>query len=128
MNIAALISGGVDSAVAVHLLCEQGYKPDLFYIKIGMDTDDGLTCTAEEDIELASATARKYGLSFHIVDLVEEGRHVLVVIVAQHNARVLERHGEIAVETSIWHHHDRDGIDTAGLSRHNNRILNDSNC
>lgn len=43
MNIAALISGGVDSAVAVHLLCEQGYKPDLFYIKIGMDTDDGLS-------------------------------------------------------------------------------------
>ena len=54
MNIAGLISGGVDSAVAVHLLCEQGYKPDLFYIKIGMDTDDGLTCTAEEDIELAA--------------------------------------------------------------------------
>ena len=52
---------------------------------------------------------------FRVVDLVEEGRHVLVVIVAQHNARVLERHGEIAVETSIWHHHDRDGIDTAGL-------------
>ena len=69
MNVAALISGGVDSAVVVHLLCEQGHKPDLFYIKIGMDTDDGLTCTTEEDIELASATARKYGLSFHIVDL-----------------------------------------------------------
>ena len=72
MNIAALISGGVDSAVAVHLLCEQGYKPDLFYIRIGMDTDDGLTCTAEEDIELASATARKYGLHFDIVDLQKE--------------------------------------------------------
>jgi tRNA-specific 2-thiouridylase len=28
MNVAALISGGVDSAVAVHLLCEQGHKPD----------------------------------------------------------------------------------------------------
>ena len=36
MNVAALISGGVDSAVAVHLLCEQGHKPDLFYIKIGL--------------------------------------------------------------------------------------------
>lgn len=43
MNIAALISGGVDSAVVVHLLCEQGYKPDLFYIKIGMDGDEDLS-------------------------------------------------------------------------------------
>lgn len=72
MKIATLLSGGVDSAVAVHLLCEQGYKPDLFYIKIGMDTDDGLTCTSEEDIELATATARKYGLALEIIDLQQE--------------------------------------------------------
>ncbi len=72
MKIASLISGGVDSAVAIHLLCEQGYKPDLFYIKIGMDTDTELTCTAEEDIELATATARKYGLKFDIIDLQQE--------------------------------------------------------
>ncbi len=71
-NIAALISGGVDSAVAVHLLCEQGFRPDLFYIRIGMDTDDGLSCTAEEDIELATATARRYGLKFDIIDLQQE--------------------------------------------------------
>ena len=32
-----MISGGVDSAVAVHRICEMGYKPDLFYIKIGME-------------------------------------------------------------------------------------------
>ena len=69
MNIAALISGGVDSAVVVHLLCKQGYKPDLFYIKIGMDGDEDLTCTAEEDIELCTATARKYGLNLNIIDL-----------------------------------------------------------
>lgn len=36
MNIAALLSGGVDSSVVVHLLCEQGYKPTLFIIKIGI--------------------------------------------------------------------------------------------
>lgn len=69
MNIATLISGGVDSAVVVHLLCEQGYKPDLFYIKIGMEGDEDLTCTAEEDIELCTATARRYGLSLHVIDL-----------------------------------------------------------
>ena len=35
-RIALLLSGGVDSAVVLHLLCEQGMKPDCFYIKIGM--------------------------------------------------------------------------------------------
>ena len=30
MNIAVLLSGGVDSSVVVHLLCEQGYRPSLF--------------------------------------------------------------------------------------------------
>ena len=49
-----MISGGVDSAVAVHRICEMGYKPDLFYIKIGME-GEGLSCTAEEDIELSTA-------------------------------------------------------------------------
>ena len=54
MNIALLLSGGVDSAVATHLLMERGLRPDLFYIKIGMDGDDELTCTAEEDIDRKS--------------------------------------------------------------------------
>ena len=36
-SVAVLISGGVDSAVVVHRLCEAGIKPDLHYIKIGME-------------------------------------------------------------------------------------------
>ncbi|MBR8719344.1 tRNA-specific 2-thiouridylase MnmA [Bacteroides pyogenes] len=72
MNIAALLSGGVDSSVVVHLLCEHGYKPALFYIKIGMDGAAHMDCPAEEDIELATATARKYGLPLEIVDLHRE--------------------------------------------------------
>lgn len=72
MSIAALLSGGVDSSVVVHLLCEQGHKPTLFYIKIGMDGAEYMDCSAEEDIELATVIARKYGLSLEVVDLHRE--------------------------------------------------------
>ena len=70
-NVAVLISGGVDSAVVVHQLCEQGYRPDLHYIKIGMEGEDS-SCSAEEDIELSQATARKYGLRLEVTDLQKE--------------------------------------------------------
>ena len=70
-SVAVLISGGVDSAVVVHQLCEAGLKPDLHYIKIGMDGEDS-SCTAEEDIELSQATARKYGLKLEVTDLQKE--------------------------------------------------------
>lgn len=69
MNIASLISGGVDSSVVVHLLKEAGYDPTLFYIKIGMDDDELLHCSSEEDIEMASLIAHKYGCKLEIVDL-----------------------------------------------------------
>lgn len=72
MNIATLISGGVDSSVVTHLLCEQGHRPTLFYIKIGMDGAQYADCQAEEDIELSSAIARRYGLELEVVDLHRE--------------------------------------------------------
>jgi len=72
MKIAALLSGGVDSSVVVHLLCEQGYKPDLFYIKIGKNDDELLHCSSEEDIEMAQAVAKRYRLTLNIIDLHRE--------------------------------------------------------
>ncbi len=71
MKIAALISGGVDSAVAVHRLVEQGHDIHLFYIRIGLDTDEG-DCSAEEDIEMCTYIARMYGLPFDVVSLHQE--------------------------------------------------------
>lgn len=71
MNIAMLISGGVDSAVAVHRLVEQGHRPHLFYIRIGLDTDEG-DCAAEEDIEMCSLIAARYRLPLDIVPLHQE--------------------------------------------------------
>lgn len=71
MKIAALISGGVDSAVAVHRLLEQGHELHLFYIRIGLDTDEG-DCSAEEDIEMCSYIAKRYNLPFEVVSLHQE--------------------------------------------------------
>lgn len=71
MRIAALISGGVDSAVAVHRLVEQGHDVHLFYIRIGRD-DGSNDCSADEDIELCTLIARRYGLPFDVVALHDE--------------------------------------------------------
>ena len=73
MSVAALVSGGVDSSVVVHLLKEQGYEPDLFYIRIGKEEEDGYTdCPAEEDIEIVTWLAQKYACRFEVVDLHKE--------------------------------------------------------
>ena len=71
MKIAVLISGGVDSAVVVHKLYNEGHDLHLFYIRIGMDNDEG-DCSAEEDIEMCSLIARKYDLPLKIVSLHKE--------------------------------------------------------
>jgi len=73
MNIAALVSGGVDSSVMLHLLKEQGFEPTVFYIRIGMKDEEGfLDCPSEEDIEITTYLARKYGLKLEVVSLQEE--------------------------------------------------------
>lgn len=73
MNIAALVSGGVDSSVVVHLLKEQGFTPDIFYIRIGMEAEEGfIDCPAEEDIEITTYIAKKYGCRFEEVNLHRE--------------------------------------------------------
>ena len=73
MEIAALVSGGVDSSVVVHQLKEMGYDPTIFYIKIGMEDEDGyIDCPSEEDIEMVTYIAKKYGCRFEVVSLHEE--------------------------------------------------------
>lgn len=71
MRIAVLISGGVDSAVAVYRLLEQGHDLHLFYIRIGNDNGEG-DCSAEEDIEMCSFIAAKFHLPFDVVSLHQE--------------------------------------------------------
>ena len=71
MKIAVLVSGGVDSAVVVHKLMQEGHELHLFYIRIGMD-DGEWDCSAEEDIEMCRLIAGKYDLPLDIVSLQNE--------------------------------------------------------
>lgn len=71
-KVALLLSGGVDSSVALHLLMEQGVRPDLFYIRIGADEEGFTDCPSEDDEILVRWLARKYDLHLELVSLHQE--------------------------------------------------------
>ena len=67
-RIAVLLSGGVDSSVVVYEFARLGLHPDCFYIKIGPEDDKEWDCSSEEDLEMATAVAHKYGCRLEVVD------------------------------------------------------------
>ena len=77
-RIAVLLSGGVDSSVVVYEFAKLGLHPDCFYIKIGPEEEERLRvgeqssgmwdCSSEEDLEMATAVAHKYGCRLEIID------------------------------------------------------------
>lgn len=67
-RIAVLLSGGVDSSVVVCELARQGLHPDCFYIKIGPEEQEEWNCSSEEDLEMATAVAARYGCRLQVVD------------------------------------------------------------
>lgn len=67
-KIAVLLSGGVDSSVVVYELARMGLAPDCFYIKIGPEEKEEWDCNSEEDFEMATAVARRYGCKLEVID------------------------------------------------------------
>ncbi|MBQ8047361.1 MAG: tRNA 2-thiouridine(34) synthase MnmA [Prevotella sp.] len=72
-RVALLLSGGVDSSVALHELVAHGVSPDCFYIRIGPEeqlneAEGAWDCPSEEDLEMASSVARRYGCRLEVVD------------------------------------------------------------
>ena len=81
-RIAVLLSGGVDSSVVVYELASRGLHPDCFYIKIGPEEEEEPTvagrrekqwdCSSEEDLEMATAVAHRFGCRLQVVDCHQE--------------------------------------------------------
>ena len=67
-RIAVLLSGGVDSSVVVHEFAQRDIHPDCFYIKIGPEEKEEWDCNSEEDLEMATVVARRYGCNLQVID------------------------------------------------------------
>jgi tRNA-specific 2-thiouridylase len=63
-----LLSGGVDSSVALRLVQEAGYKPRCFYLKIWLEDELAHLnqCPWEEDWQYASAVAAQANVPLEV--------------------------------------------------------------
>jgi len=80
MNIAVLVSGGVDSSVALALLKEQGHEVTAFYLKIWLEDElSYLTdCPWEEDLSYVRQVCEQLDVPLEVVSLQQEYRDEVV--------------------------------------------------
>ena len=74
MKIAVLLSGGVDSSVALRLLKEEGHEVTAFYLKIWLEDELSFLgkCPWEEDLEYARGVCKQADVPLKIISLQRE--------------------------------------------------------
>ena len=74
MRIAMLISGGVDSSVALRLLQEAGHDVSAFYMKIWLEDELAFLgeCPWEEDLSYVRAVCETAGVPLQVVPFQKE--------------------------------------------------------
>lgn len=74
MKVAVLLSGGVDSSVALRLLKEGGYDVTAFYLKIWLQDEFSFLgdCPWEEDLEFARAVCKQANVNLEIINMQTE--------------------------------------------------------
>ena len=74
MKIAVLLSGGVDSSVALRLLKDEGYNVTAFYLKIWLQDEFSFLgdCPWEEDLEYARAVCKQADVPLEIINMQTE--------------------------------------------------------
>ena len=87
------LSGGVDSSAAAALLVEQGHEVVGGYMKNWIN-EEGLPgdCPWESDLEDAHLVAKKLGIEFRVVDLIDHYRERIVNYLLE-KVRVVHRAG-----------------------------------
>ncbi len=86
MKIAMLVSGGVDSSVALRLLQEQGHDVTAFYLKIWLEDELAFmgTCPWEEDLAYVRQVCDQAQVPLEIVSLQKEyWEHVVTYTIAE---------------------------------------------
>jgi len=74
MKIAVLVSGGVDSSVALQLLKNEGHELTAFYLKIWLEDELSFlgTCPWQEDLQYVEAVCSKLEVPLQIVSMQKE--------------------------------------------------------
>jgi len=74
LKVALLLSGGVDSSVALHLLREAGHEVTAFYLKIWLEDELSFLgeCPWEEDLRYARSVCNAAGVPLEVVPLQRE--------------------------------------------------------
>lgn len=74
MKIAVLVSGGVDSSVALHMMKAQGHDVVAFYLKIWLEDELSFlgTCPWEEDLAYVRAVCEQVGVPLEVISLQKE--------------------------------------------------------
>lgn len=74
LKIAVLVSGGVDSSVALQLLHEQGYQIKAFYLKIWLEEELSFlgSCPWQEDLNYIEAICDKLKIPLEIIAFQKE--------------------------------------------------------
>ncbi len=80
MRVAVLLSGGVDSAVALRLLQAQGLTLTAFYLKIWLEDERAFLgeCPWEEDLRHARAVCAQAGVPLEVLSLQREYHEQIV--------------------------------------------------
>lgn len=103
MKIAMLISGGVDSSVALRLLKDQGHEITAFYLKIWLEDELSFLgdCPWEEDLAFVRAVCKQADISLQVIPLQKEYKDTIIAYTIDQVKRGLTPNPDMLCNTFI---------------------------